>query len=265
MQLEQEIKVHLIERTKRNVSLTPAGSAFLEKARQVLTMANDAILSAQRVDAGHEGSLTIAFVGSAMFTIMPEILREARARMPDVELLLHEMSTGRQVTALHDGSTQVAFVRPGVIHPSIASEVISREDLMVALPDTHRLAGAEEIALDELAGDPFILFSREVQPSFGHQIFSLCVAAGFTPLVVQDALEMQTALGLVAGDLGVTLVPESTKRIAWPNVVFKPMRHPVPQTSLSMAYRRDDPSPILPRFLKIARMVAEQAAEKSVS
>jgi DNA-binding transcriptional LysR family regulator len=265
MQLEQEIKVRLFERTKRHVRLTIAGEAFLEKARLVVAMADDAIASAQRVEAGHAGSLSVAFVGSAMFSLMPEIFREVRSQLPDVQLLLHEMSTGRQVTALQDGSTQVAFVRPAVVHPAIISEVIAREDLMIALPDSHRLADVDEVNLADLSDEPFIIFSRDVQPSFGHQIYSICVAAGFTPLVIQEALEMQTALGLVAGSLGVTLVPESVKRVAWPGVLFKHMPAPAPQSTLSVAYRKGDLSPILPKFLQIARAVAMRSHKAQIS
>jgi DNA-binding transcriptional LysR family regulator len=259
MQLEQEVKVQLLERTKRHVRLTSAGAAFLDKARQAVMLADEAVSAARSVHAGHSGSLSVAFVGSAMFSLMPEILRAVRSQLPDVELHLHEMSTGRQVSALRDGTTHVAFVRPAVVHPAIRSEVVSREELLVALPDSHPLASAEAIDLSDLSADSFILFSREVQPSFGQQIFSLCVAAGFTPLIVQEALEMQTAIGLVAGSLGVTLVPKSVRRIAWSGVVFKQMHCPAPVTTLSMAYRKDERSPILPKFLEIARQTANDA------
>jgi DNA-binding transcriptional LysR family regulator len=260
MQLEQEMKVQLLERNKRTVRLTPAGEAFLDKARDLLARADDAVLAAQRVASGHAGSLTVAFVGSAMFSILPDILRAFRSRYPDVDLHLNEMTTGQQVTALHDARTQVAFVRPGVVHPDIVSDVVLREDLVAALPESHRLADRNEIRLGELSAEPFILFSRQVRPSFGDQILSLCISAGFTPIAVQEALEMQTALGLVAGGLGVAVVPESVRRIAWPGVKLVRFPSPVPQTELSIAYRVDETSPILPRFHEIVREVSADAS-----
>jgi DNA-binding transcriptional LysR family regulator len=258
MQLEREIRVLLLERTKRHVRLTPAGKVFYERARQVLSLADQAGLAARRVADGLSGSLEIAFVGSAMFTILPEILREARLLLPEVVLHLREMTTEQQVNALAEANIQVAVVRVNIAHPPVASIDLCREELMIALPASHRLADAGEVPLSDLEDEPFILFSRRIQPSFGHHVFSLCVAAGFTPRVVQEALEMQTVLGLVGGDLGVTVVPASVRLINWPGVVFKPIPSPAPQTQLYMAYRSDDPSPVLPRFLEIARSRSEQ-------
>lgn len=258
MQLEQELRVTLLERSKRHVRLTPAGAAFLVKARELLALADDAVDVARRVASGHAGSLTVAFVGSAMFSILPDILREARQRFPSVDLLLNEMTTGtgQQVTALVERRTQVAFVRPGIVHPEIVSEVVFREDLVVAVPEAHTLARRQSIAIADLAAEPLVLFSRQVRPSFGDQVMSLCIAAGFTPVSVQEALEMQTALGLVAAGLGMAIVPGSVARIAWPGVALVPIPPPAPQTELSVAYRVDESSPILPHFLDIARAVS---------
>ena len=252
-QLEQELKVTLFERTKRHVRLTPAGSAFLVKGRELLALADEAVIAAQRVASGQAGTLTISFVGSAMFSILPGILRTARERFPDVELLVHEMTTGQQVSALLAGRMQVAFVRPRVVHPDIVSEVVLREDLVVAVPEGHRFAGRAQIGIGDLAPEPLILFARNVSPSFGDQVMSLCIAAGFAPTSIQEALEMQTALGLVAANLGVSIVPGSVQRIAWPGVVLVPLAAPVPQTELSVAYRVDEASPILQHFLDIVR------------
>jgi len=256
MQLEQELKVTLLERTKRHVRLTPAGAVFLGKARELLALADESVVAAQRVASGQAGALTLSFVGSAMFSILPGILRVARERFPDVELSVHEMTTGQQVSALLAGRMQVAFVRPRVVHPDIVSEVVFREDLVAAVPVGHRFADRSVLALGDLAAEPFILFSRNVSPSFGDQVMSLCIAAGFSPIFVQEALEMQTALGLVAANLGVSLLPGSVRRIAWLGVVLIPLAEPVPQTELSVAYRADETSAILPHFLDIVRSTA---------
>lgn len=256
MLLEQEIGVQLFERTKRRVRLTPAGESFLVKARQLMALADDAVADARRVASGSSGTLSVAFVGSTMFTILPEILSEARARLRDVALSLHEMSTGPQIKAILDGRVQVGFVRPGIVHPDVVSEVILREPILIALPRSHPAAGLSEIQIATLAGDPFVLIASTARPSFTDQTLALCVAAGFTPNVVQEALEIQTVLGLVASDLGVAFVPASVRRIDWPGVVLLPIAAPSPTTELSIAYRRSEPSPILPHFLAIVRELA---------
>jgi DNA-binding transcriptional LysR family regulator len=104
-----------------------------------------------------------------------------------------------------------------------------------------------------------VLFSRQVRPSFGDQVMSICLAAGFAPSSIQEAQEMQTALGLVAAGLGVAIVPASVARIAWPGVVLVSMPSPAPQTQLSIAYHVDEETPILPHFLEIVQEVSERA------
>ncbi len=259
MLLEEEIGVLLFERTKRRVRLTPAGDAFLTKARQMLALADDAVAEARRAASGTVGALSIAFVGSTMFSVLPDILRQVRVRLPDVALALHEMSTGPQIKALVDGRMHVGFVRPWIVHPAVVSEVILREPILVALPQSHPSAVRPDISLAALADDLFVMISSTARPSFTDQVLALCFAAGFTPNVVQEALEIQTVLGLVASDLGVALVPGSVRRVDWPGVVLRPISAPSPTTELSIAYRREDPSPILPHFLQIVRELAPEA------
>ncbi|BDI34203.1 LysR family transcriptional regulator [Capsulimonas corticalis] len=257
-QLEQEMGVVLLTRTKRSVRLTEAGAAFLERARQILLLADEAVTVAQRIAAGQAGALGIGFVGSATYTLLPEILRSFRAQYPGIELLLHEMSSGEQIQALQDGRIDLGFVRPSTPQRSLAGEVILREPLMAALPDSHSLAASPEVSFDDLRGDPFILFPRLPRPSYADHILALCAQAGFTPTIIQETLEIQTALGLVAGNLGVAIVPASVSRLPWPGVVYKPLPPPAPTTEMAVAYRDGPLSPALANFLEIVHAVARE-------
>ena len=258
-QLEEELGVKLLERTRRHVELTPAGIAFQRRARQLLSIAETAIDETHRAADGRSGVLAVSFVGSAMFTILPTVLHEMRQRYPAVEFQLHEMTTDQQVPALLNGRTQAAFIRPGIAHPRIENRVLLREDLAVALPINHPLANRDSISIAELSGDPFVLFPRQTHRSLGNRVLELCAEAGFVPLDVQEALEVQTGLGLVAGGLGVAVVTEGARQLSWPGVVLKPMPQPAPTIELSLAYLRDEPSPILPRFLAVVEEVSKAA------
>jgi DNA-binding transcriptional LysR family regulator len=246
------------------VELTAAGIAFQRRARQILSLAGAAVEEIHSAANGHSGTLAISFVGSAMYSILPTVLHRMRQAFPDVEFQLHEMTTDQQVPALLDGRTQVAFIRPGILHPLIENRVLLREDLAVALPVSHPLASRESISIAELSGDPFVLFPRQTHRSLGNRVLELCAEAGFSPLVVQEALEMQTALGLVAGGLGITVVPEGVRKISWPGIVLTPMLAPAPTIELSLAHHRDEDSPILPHFLEIVDQVAQGASFTAV-
>lgn len=257
LQLEEELGVVLFERTKRRVEPTLAGLVLLEKAQRILALSESAAAEVQRAVQGHSGTLSVSFVGSVVLGILPEILREMRLRFPDVEVNLHEMATDQQVEALLERRTQVAFIRPGVVHPELVSHVLLEEELLVALPVSHRLAQADEVAIGQLRDDPFILFPRQTHGSLGNRVLDLCVREGFRPQVVQEALEMQTALGLVAVGFAVTVLPGGARNLEWPGVVFKPLPPPAPTIELALAYRKDDTSPVLPRFVAL---VLEMAA-----
>ena len=255
-QLEEEIGVALFVRTKRSVKLTEAGAAFLERARRILTLADDAVTAARRVAAGQAGTLGIGFVGSATYTLLPEVLGAFRTHYPDVEMLLHEMPSGEQMQALRDGLIDVGFVRPSAQGAPLVLETIFREPLAAALSSSHRLAGSPLTHLSDLKNDPFILFPRLPRPSYADQVLALCAQNGFTPQVVQETLEIHTALGLIAANIGVAIVPNSTRLLPWPGVVYKPLPAPAPTVEMAVAYREDATAPSLTHFLEIVRTFA---------
>jgi DNA-binding transcriptional LysR family regulator len=258
LQLEKELEVALFERTKRRVELTPAGQVLLAKAGQILSLADRAAHEVRRAVQGHVGILSVSFVGSALFGILPGILREMRLRHPEVEVELHEMATDQQVAALLERRTHAAFIRPGIVHPELESRSLLEEELVVALPIAHPLARKARVSFGQLRNDPFVLFPRQTHGSLGNRILDLCLRAGFRPQVVQEALEMQTALGLVAGGLGIAVVPGGVRHLAWPGVVLKPLPDPAPTIELALAYRKDETSPILPHFAALVARMSSQ-------
>ena len=174
-QLEQEMKVTLLERTKRHVRLTPAGAhPSSTRRRSCWRLRMSPVIAAQRWRRDKPDNWLhwhVCRLGNhSRFCRAFCALRGSG--FPMSKPLVHEMTTGEQVSALLAGRTQVAFVRPGIVHPDIVSEVVFREDLVVAVPESHRLAGRAEIALGELAAEPLVLFSRNVRPSFGDQVMS---------------------------------------------------------------------------------------------
>jgi DNA-binding transcriptional LysR family regulator len=165
-QLEEELGVQLFHRTKRSVQLTEAGQLFLEEACQILTRAEQAIQIVQRADRGETGRLTLSFVGSATYSVLPVVLKVFRRRFPEVLLSLHEMTTTQQVQALHEDRIHLGFVRPPIYEQELMIESILKEPFVAVLPEFHRLANETQISLLTLANDPFILFPRYLGSGF---------------------------------------------------------------------------------------------------
>ena len=113
-QLEEEVGAQLLTRNQRKVELTAAGAAFLVRAREILDAVEDAARQARRVQRGEVGRLAVGFVGSAMYSFVPELLRGFREQAPDIALRLHELGTTEQLRQLDDGRLDVGFLRtPG--------------------------------------------------------------------------------------------------------------------------------------------------------
>lgn len=255
-QLEEELGVQLFHRTKRSVQLTEAGQLFLEEACQILTRAEQAIQIVQRADRGETGRLTLGFVGSATYSILPGVLKVFRRRFPEVLLNLHKMTTTQQVQALHEDRIHLGFVRPPIYEQELMIESILKEPFVAVLPEFHRLANETQISLLTLANDPFILFPRYLGSGFYDQIVNMCQQVGFQPQVAQEAIQMQTIISLVAAELGVALVPASVQNLQRVGVVYKALAESTSQVELAMVWRPDKISSVLQKFLEVTRQVA---------
>ncbi|MBD2247894.1 LysR family transcriptional regulator [Nostoc sp. FACHB-888] len=251
--LEDELGVRLFERTKRQVQLTEAGKVFLERSYLVLAQLEQAIEVTQRVERGEVGRLAIGFVGSATYTVLPDILSVFREQFPAVELRLHELTTQEQIQALHHKQVDVGIVRSAIIEPGLSMECVLQESLVLALPQTHPLSAQAKVSLSALADELFILFPAKMGPIFYEQIINICQEAGFRPKVAQEAVQMQTIIGLVAAGLGIALVPACLQNFHRSGVTYRPLQEQTPKTGLYLAWRQHDSSPVIRAFLSLAQ------------
>jgi len=256
-ELERELGVQLFYRTKRHVELTEAGTLFLKETRLILDQVAHAVQTAQRASRGETGRLMVGFVMSATCSILPEILRAFRERYPGVTLVLEEATTGSGIAALKDNKLHLCFVRLPIRDEALTSEAIVKESLILAVPEGHRLSRRARISLAQIADEPFVLFPRTHGAGFYDQILASCHQAGFSPKVVQEASQMQTILSLVAAGVGVALIPDSVKSLRQDNVRYLELRDQTPSTGIAIAHLRDNSSPVIEHFLRVAREVGE--------
>jgi DNA-binding transcriptional LysR family regulator len=256
--LEEEVGARLLRRGRgrTGVQLTEAGQALLPEARRILAHVDQTIRSTQCAGRGEVGTLHVGFIGSASCNVLPGILKTFRARFPDVTLALHEQPTEDQIQALRAARIDVGLLRPPAPDPSIRTEPIFRERLVLALPTSHRLAGRRRVPLRALAGELFVLLPRRLGPSLYDQIVLTCRRAGFSPRVGQEAVEMHTIVSLVAAEMGVALLPASFRNVRRQGVVYVEPREATAQVETALAWRRDDPSPVLARFVEVVRELA---------
>ena len=250
--LEAELGFQLFRRTKRTVHLTAAGQVFFEEAGKILQQVDRAIQLGRQTSRGELGQLTIGFVSSSAHNVVPAILQAFRTRCPAVKLELHELTTNEQLQRLRFGQIDIGFVRPPVEEDGINAEIVFREPLIAALPETHHLADRPQVELRQLSTEPFILFPRSLAPGLYDPIVSLCQQAGFSPIAAQEAIQMQTIVSLVAAEMGVAIVPASMQNFQRSGVVYKALPESTCIVAIALIWR-SDPTAAVQRFLEVAR------------
>lgn len=254
--LEARLGARLFERSRRKVELTAAGAWFLAEARQVIARLDRAVRAVAEMGAGGAGTLRIGFVSIADYSVLPALLRHYKAAHPGVSLALREMVTEDQLSALASGEIDLGFVLPPLSDASLRSLRVHREGLVVALPETHRLAAKHgPLRVARLAGEAFVSVPRALAPTLVDMVGTLCARAGFAPRVAQEAVQMQTVVSLVSSGLGVAIVPASLLNLKRSGVVYRPVRDEHRQLDLCLAWRSESPSAALARFVALARTV----------
>lgn len=243
-QLEDELGVSLIERG-RPLRLTPAGRFFQEHATELLERLDRICADTRRVADGQKRWLGIGFAPSTLYGELPELIRQLRAS-GEVELGLSELITLQQVEALKNGRIDIGFGRIRIDDPAVVQEVIRQDPLVAALPSTHPLLG-QQATLAELATEPFVLYPGYPRPSYADHVLGLFAAQGLPIHVVQVVNEMQTAMGLVAAGLGITLVPASVQRLHRDDIGYCTLIDSQATSPIIMSYRATDNSPLLKR------------------
>lgn len=255
--LERELGCALFERSSRRVELTPPGEALVERARALLSDAEEARHAVERTAGGEVGVVRVGFVGTALYSVLPPLLRASRSLHPDLELTLIEAKTAEQLQHLRAGRLDV-----GIVHTPAAGEQglewrqAHREPVGIALPDDHRLGDRKRIGLEELAADPLVLFPRELEPDTHDAYLRACANAGFVPEIAQRAGNLHTILGLVASGLGFAFVAGSVSAsLQRRGVVFCELRGG-PTLSTSIAWPEAQLSPAGERFRSLAVEIA---------
>lgn len=243
-QLEEDIGAELFDRDSRPLRLTEAGRLLYEQAAQVLAgVAQLRAMMVRYAGAGHR-RFVIGFVGSTIYGLLPTAIRRFRAAARHVEVTLAEMSTLEQIAALKEGRIDVGFGRLRIEDPVIRRVILAEEPLVAALPADHALlATPGAISLAALSAEPLIVYPRPARPSYADQLFSIFHDHGLQPDHIQEARELQTAIGLVAAGAGLSIVPASVQRFQHDDIVYRPIAESDATSPIVMSHRPEDISP----------------------
>jgi DNA-binding transcriptional LysR family regulator len=255
--LESELGTSLFSRTSRSVALTPAGIALMPEARRILQQAAALPDLVRRAASGETGRLSLAFVSTADYSVLPPFLRDFRARYPQVQIDLREATTDVQLEDLMQGRIDVGLLIPPLPDRAkieLEYATVLTEPLVLAVPEgMPSMQGKPTVDLKTLVDMPLIIFPRRIAPAFHDAILACFHEAGLTPRISQEAIQMQTIVGLVSAGMGIALVPQSVSNLKRAGVEYKALTRNIPFVETGLAWRRDNASPVLHAFLDLLR------------
>jgi DNA-binding transcriptional LysR family regulator len=248
-QLEDEVGVGLLERGARGVRLTEAGEVFLAEAVVLLEQSEQAVRHARMRGQHQQRQLNVGYVWGLFHTLVPRWVARFRQRNPEVAVNLFDLTATQQAEALGRGRLDLGFI--GFAFEADAARLAKRKvgrcAFMAALPKRHPSAGRRKIGLTALAQDFFIAISEQSYPGAARFLKEACRRAGFRPKILQTVERGYTILGLVAGNCGVTLLPDSLQALPHPGVVFRPLMD-APKGDLFVAWNPTAESPAIRAF-----------------
>ncbi len=251
-QLEEELGMVLLDRDSRPLRLTEAGRLFFEHASQVLERVEDMRAMMRRFREAERPRFVIGFVASTIYAALPDLIRRFRAATPGLDISLVEMVSLDQIAALKEGRIDVGFGRIRFDDPAVRRDVLREERLVVALPLGHPLLQQDErLCFAKLAREPQILYPRMPRPSYADQVISIFRDRGIEPHIVHEARELQTAIGLVAAEVGICIVPTSVQRLRRDDVVYREIDELTITSPIIMSRRVGDASQHLATLSKV--------------
>jgi len=252
-QLERELGTELFVRSTRAVKLTASGEALVGPAREVLDALRRAEAAVRAADDGNVGLVRIAFAGTSTHRLVAHLARVVRSQRPGIQLELSSQNFAQPaMKKLIEGETDIAFGRWDIIPAEVSARVVMEDSLVLAVPDTHPLAGVERLSVAQLAGRQFVSLPPHEGAVLPDRLRRLAYTGGFVADVVQVAPDTQTALALVSAEVGCHLTLASVAANADdPHVVFVPVDASTPDVDLRVAWRHEDPNPAVHAVLKI--------------
>jgi DNA-binding transcriptional LysR family regulator len=252
--LEDELDAVLFDRTPRHVALTPVGEALVNPARELVMQSERMKELVRRVQAGETGRVRLGFAGSSVNSVVSALARRMRDHRPGVALELYGSQLSHPgLERLRSGELDALVGRWDFLPKDVQSRVIAQEELVVALPDDHRLARTDAVSAADLADEPWIVLPGGSGATLSNRLHLLGTRGRFTPRIVQTALDSATQLLLVDAGVGIALTFSGVREnVPAHAVIFRPLQPDLGRVEIRIAWRADDDSPALVALLGVA-------------
>src|SRR6266446_2681082 len=260
--LESELGAQLLTRRARGIELTPAGRAFLDHARSVLSQVEAAAEAARRVSHPARPRFVMGFLTGHELTWMPEALRILRDELPNVDVTISSQYSPLLANALLQGTVDAAFLRRERGVPDLAFRLLIKEPLVVVLPRDHRLAALKAIRPGDLAGETFVTVS-DTAPVLRAVIDNYLKRCGINITPDHEADHLAMGMSLIASTGGLGLLPAYAQNFLPSSVTSRPVKGNTPTIDLVFGYKKSNKSPALKLLLSRLDDLVARASQKT--
>jgi LysR family hca operon transcriptional activator len=260
--LEDEVGAQLLTRRARGIELTPAGRAFLDHARSVLSQVEAATEAARRVAHPAKPCFSMGFLTGHELTWMPEDLQILRDELPNIDVMISSQYSPLLADGLSKGRIDAAFLRREQGAPGLAFRLLVKEPLVVVLPGNHRLAALKEISLRDLVGETFVTVS-DTAPVLRGVIDNYLKQSGTNITPAHEADHLAMGMSLIASTGGVGLLPAYAQNFLPLSVTSRPLKGDAPTIELVLGYKKSNKSPILKLLLSRVDELVARASKKA--
>jgi len=260
--LEGEVGAQLLTRGARGIELTPAGRAFLDHARLVLSQVEAAAEAVRQVAHPAKPCFSIGFLTGHELTWMPEALRILRDELPNIDVMISSQYSPLLADGLSKGKIDAAFLRREQRAPDLAFHLLVKELLVVVLPSNHRLAALRAISPQDLVGETFVTVS-DTAPVLRAVIDDYLKRSGTNITPAHEADHVTMGMSLIASTGGVGLLPAYAQNFLPSSVTSRPLKGDTPTIELVLGYKKSNKSPILKLLLSRLDELVARASKKA--
>ena len=260
--LEAEVGAELLTRTARGIELTPAGRAFLDHARLVLSQVEAAAETARRVAHPRKPCFALGFLTGHELTWMPEVIKILRDELPSIDVMISSQYSPLLASSLVKGTVDAAFLRRERGLPELAFRLLVKEPLMVILPRDHRLAARKAISSRDLVGETFVTVSGTA-PVLRVVIDNYLKRSGINIAPAHEADHLAMGMSLIASTRGVGLLPAYAQNFLPSSVTSRPLKGDTPSVDLVLGYKKSNDSPILELLLSRLDELVDRVSKKA--
>lgn len=257
--LERELGASLFLRSRRSVALTPFGRQWLDEVRPAVAAIDGLADAARRLLAGQAGRLSLSFVSTADYSVLPTIVQRYAAAFPDVRISLQEATSDVQIDALLEGQADAGIIIPSLsaLPARLSYRPLLHEPLIAAVPEAWVEQGRLSIEQGRILGhgwmdEPLLLFPARVSPDFHELVMGFYRAQGREPAIRQEAIQMQTIVSLVSAGMGMALVPSSMRHLARTGTRYLELAGPAPMLETGLAWLSANRAPTLLALIEVA-------------